>query len=277
MFPPGWAVINLSSEIAHRRHFTASAKGAHRRLPGSGRTVTGMTDQTTVQQRPAGDPFRPYGTPGGYDTLGSRPDPWLPPAPPEHPGPPAPPAGGERPRRGVALLAAVAVAAGLVGGGAGAAITAATQDGGGAAPTSSSSVDSLRAASNGSSDAGAADGSVEQVAAAVLPSVVSIVETSATGGGGEGTGVIIDSDGLILTNNHVVAGAADGGSLRVTFNDGTSHSATIVGRDPVTDLAVIKVSGVSGLTSATLGSSKNLDPGEQVVAIGSPLGLQGTV
>jgi putative serine protease PepD len=105
---------------------------------------------------------------------------------------------------------------------------------------------------------------------------VSIVETSASGGG-EGTGVIIDSDGLVLTNNHVVAAAAGGGSLRVTFNDGTSHPATIVGRDPVTDLAVIKVSGVSGLTAATLGSSKDLDPGEQVVAIGSPLGLQGTV
>jgi putative serine protease PepD len=176
----------------------------------------------------------------------------------------------------VALLAAVAVAAGLVGGGAGAAITAATQDGG-AAPTTANSVDSLRAASSSSSsDASAADGSVEQVAAAVLPSVVSIVETSSSGGG-EGTGVIIDSDGLILTNNHVVAEAANGGSLRVTFNDGTSHPATIVGRDPITDLAVIKVSGVSGLTAATLGSSKNLDPGEQVVAIGSPLGLQGTV
>ena len=237
-----------------------------------------MTDQTTVQQHPSSDPFRPYGTPGGYDTEGSRPDPWLPPTPPQQPVPPAPPAGGEqpRPRRGVALLAAVAVAAGLVGGGAGAAITAATQDGG-AAPTASTGIDSLRAASNSStSDTSAAAGSVEQVAAAVLPSVVSIVETSSSGGG-EGTGVIIDSDGLILTNNHVVAEAANGGSLRVTLNDGTSHPATIVGRDPITDLAVIKVSGVSGLTAATLGSSTNLDPGEQVVAIGSPLGLQGTV
>jgi putative serine protease PepD len=235
-----------------------------------------MTDQTTLQQHPSSDPV---GDPFA-DRFG--PDPWRPPAPPEPPAgrdQAAPPAPGERPRRGVALLAAVAVAAGLVGGGAGAAITAVTQDGGGAATgstPSSSSVDSLRAASNGSADSSPADGSVEQVAAAVLPSVVSIVETS-TSGGGEGTGVIIDSDGLVLTNNHVVAAAAGGGSLRVTFNDGTSHPATIVGRDPVTDLAVIKVSGVSGLTAATLGSSKDLDPGEQVVAIGSPLGLQGTV
>ena len=63
----------------------------------------------------------------------------------------------------------------------------------------------------------------------------------------------------------------------MTFNDGRTASATIVGRDPVTDLAVIKAADVSGLTAATLGSSADLDPGEQVVAIGSPLGLQGTV
>ncbi|HET8970477.1 MAG TPA: trypsin-like peptidase domain-containing protein, partial [Candidatus Nanopelagicales bacterium] len=190
----------------------------------------------------------------------------------------APPAPADRPRRGVALLAAVAVAAGLVGGGAGAVVTSALDDGGSnnGAPAATSGVDSLKTAST-SGDSAPAQGSVEQVAASVLPSVVSIVETAAGGGGGEGTGVVIDSDGLILTNNHVVAAAASGGSLRVTFNDGASHPATIVGRDPVTDLAVIKTSGVSGLTAATLGSSADLDPGEQVVAIGSPLGLQGTV
>ncbi|HTE72036.1 MAG TPA: trypsin-like peptidase domain-containing protein [Actinomycetes bacterium] len=204
-------------------------------------------------------------------------DPWLPPAPPEQPAPPAPPAPAERPRRGVALLAAVAVTAGLVGGGAGAVVTSALDDGGSntGAPAATSGVDSLKTAST-SGDSAAAEGSVEQVATSVLPSVVSIVETTA-GGGGEGTGVIIDSDGLILTNNHVVAAAAEGGSLQVTFNDGRTASATIVGRDPVTDLAVIKAADVSGLTAATLGSSADLDPGEQVVAIGSPLGLQGTV
>ena len=89
---------------------------------------------------------------------------------------------------------------------------------------------------------------------------------------------MLSSDGLILTNNHVVADAASGaGSISVTLNDGTTATATIVGRDPVTDLAVIKAKGVSGLTKATLGSSADLAPGEQVVAIGSPLGLQGTV
>jgi putative serine protease PepD len=117
---------------------------------------------------------------------------------------------------------------------------------------------------------------VEQVAATVLPSVVSIQVQGPTGSG-EGTGVVLSSDGLILTNNHVVAGAAEGGDVQVTFNDGSTADARIVGRDPVTDLAVIEAQGVSGLTEATLGSSADLDPGEQVVAIGSPLGLQGTV
>ncbi|MCY7372239.1 MAG: trypsin-like peptidase domain-containing protein, partial [Spirochaetaceae bacterium] len=68
-----------------------------------------------------------------------------------------------------------------------------------------------------------------------------------------------------------------GGTLTVAFTDGSTASASIVGRDPVTDLAVIRADGVSGLTEATLGSSADLDPGEQVVAIGSPLGLEGTV
>src|SRR5947208_410835 len=78
------------------------------------------------------------------------------------------------------------------------------------------------------------------------------------GGGGEGSGIVLSSDGLILTNNHVVADAADGGTLQVSFSDHTTASATIVGRDPSSDLAVIRAKGVSGLTPATLGSSSAL-------------------
>ena len=214
-----------------------------------------MTEQTTLSHDPL-----------------THDDPWRPPAPPQQPPTEAPAEAG-RPRRGVTALIAVALAAGLVGGGAGAALTATALDDGPA--TASAGAESLRA-STASGDVAPAAGSVEQVAAAVLPSVVSI-EVSTGAGGGEGTGVVIDPDGLILTNNHVVAEAASGGTLRVTFNDGSSAPATIVGRDPVTDLAVIQAEGVSGLTPATLGRSADLDPGEQVVAIGSPLGLQGTV
>ena len=84
-------------------------------------------------------------------------------------------------------------------------------------------------------------------------------------------------DGYILTNNHVVAGAADGaGTLTVTFQDGTTKSATIVGRDLSYDLAVVKVEG-TGLKTATLGNSSGVVVGDSSIAIGSPLGLEGTV
>ena len=92
------------------------------------------------------------------------------------------------------------------------------------------------------------DGSVARVADTVLPSVVSIQFTGAQGGG-SGSGIVIDESGLILTNNHVVEGAADGGSLSVAFQDGTSTSAEIVGRDPSADIAVIRVDGVDNLAA----------------------------
>ena len=117
---------------------------------------------------------------------------------------------------------------------------------------------------------------LSQAAAAVLPSVVSISFESGQLAG-SGSGIVISADGQILTNNHVVAQVADGGSLSVTFSDGTTADAEIVGRDPATDLAVIKASDVSGLTPATFGSSADLNVGDTVLAIGSPLGLDGSV
>ena len=201
------------------------------------------------------------------DSFTAPTDPWLPPTPPSVPDRTT---GPDRPRRGVAALIAVALAAGLVGGGAGAAVTSALDD-------KPATVNSLSQSTGTSADSAAAPtGSVEQVAAKVLPSVVSISVRTA-GGGGAGTGVVISSDGLILTNNHVVADAEQGATLKVTFNDGRTAAATLVGRDPITDLAVIRASGVSDLTPATLGDSSVLKPGQGVVAIGSPLGLQGTV
>jgi putative serine protease PepD len=115
-----------------------------------------------------------------------------------------------------------------------------------------------------------------RVAAAVQPSVVSVTVSGASGSA-EGSGVILRSDGTILTNNHVVEGAGDGGSLRVRFADGRTAAARLVGRDPSTDLAVIRAQGVSGLKPATLGSSAGLHVGDTVLALGSPLGLDGSV
>ncbi len=116
-------------------------------------------------------------------------------------------------------------------------------------------------------------GSIQAVASRVLPSTVSVLASS-NASAGEGSGVILTADGLILTNNHVVAGATN---IEVRFNDGTTAAATVVGTTATDDLAVIKADGVSGLTPATLGSSANLQVGQPVVAIGSPLGLSATV
>ena len=119
-------------------------------------------------------------------------------------------------------------------------------------------------------------GSVADIAQRVLPSVVSISAVSASGGG-TGTGFVIDSSGYILTNNHVIADAADGrGSIEVQLNDGTTLDATIVGRDSSYDLAVLKVDR-KGLTALTFGDSDQVAVGDSVIAIGSPLGLSGTV
>jgi putative serine protease PepD len=114
------------------------------------------------------------------------------------------------------------------------------------------------------------------IAAKVLPSVVSVNVVTASGGD-TGSGVILRSDGYILTNNHVVAAALGGaGRVALTFNDGSTAAARIVGADAQDDLAVLKVDR-TGLTAATLGTATALHVGDAVIAVGSPLGLQGTV
>jgi putative serine protease PepD len=118
--------------------------------------------------------------------------------------------------------------------------------------------------------------SVEAVAAAVLPSVVKI-NVSNSQEAGSGSGIIISSDGEILTNNHVASVAGKTGRISVSFNDGSAKRARIVGTDPITDLAVIKAEGVSGLHPARIGITTHVAVGEQVVAIGSPFGLEATV
>jgi S1-C subfamily serine protease len=120
-------------------------------------------------------------------------------------------------------------------------------------------------------------GSVAAIARRVGPAVVSIAVTNADGSeNGVGSGVVIDAHGYVLTNNHVAAIAKDGGGIVVTFSDENSARARIVGLDPISDLAVLKVPD-DDLTVATLGNSDKLAVGDPVVAIGSPLGLEGTV
>ncbi|MFE6741620.1 S1C family serine protease [Streptomyces tubercidicus] len=213
----------------------------------------GYDQQGHGHQTFGGTPGAP-GAPGSpYAGFGEQAAPSVPPYAPEP---------RRRARRPVALIAAVALASGLVGGGSAALIADATHQ-----STQNSSSTPLV-------NAGKTSGSgVSGVAKAVSPA---IVEIKARTGGGEstGSGVVVTSSGEIVTNNHVVAGAD---AVTVTFSDGSRKTARVVGTDPDKDLALVKVRGGKNLTAATLGDSSKLTVGDQVVAIGSPEGLTGSV
>lgn len=116
------------------------------------------------------------------------------------------------------------------------------------------------------------------IAAKTLPSVVTISATSSNGGG-TGSGVILSEDGYVVTNTHVVTldGASSDVALRVTTSDGRVYDAKVVGTDPIYDLAVIKLTGATGLTPIDFADSSKLNVGDTTVAVGAPLGLSNTV
>jgi putative serine protease PepD len=207
----------------------------------------------------------------GTDTLTiATPYPGVVPPVDEPPARPTDAQPGRRPGRTVGLVLATALVAGGIGGGVGAVVAKNSNE--------STTVTSLNGASSGTpASVTLPSGSIEAAAAKVVPSVVVITERGSDGSGGEGSGIVLSADGLILTNNHVVSESVNGGSLQVTLPDNKTVDATIVGRDPSSDLAVVRAKGVSGLTPATLGSSSSLVVGQTVVAVGSPLGLSGTV
>ncbi len=180
------------------------------------------------------------------------------------------------PRGRKRFAAGVVMASLLVGGGAGLGGAAAYDAWQGDPASTSTSAAATSSPVVSTPDEPAAEGSVEQVASAVLPSVVKL-DVSDGRSAGSGSGIILSSDGLILTNNHVVEVAGDGGQITVSFSDGSHAEATILGTDPLTDTAVIQAAGVEGLTPATIGESSAVDVGEGVVAIGSPFGLDATV
>ncbi|MBV9088717.1 MAG: trypsin-like peptidase domain-containing protein [Mycobacteriaceae bacterium] len=180
----------------------------------------------------------------------------------------------KRDRTGVLLAAGLAVA--VVSAGIGAAVAVAVHQ-----PRSASST--TVTAPNPANQPAVGAGSIEGVAAKVVPSVVRL-ETTAGGRSQEGSGIVLSADGLIITNAHVVSSAASPqrgavGPLttRVTFSDGRRAPFSVVGTDPSSDIGVVRCQGVSGLSPIVLGSSTNLRVGQQVVAVGAPLGLQNTV
>ncbi|MEU9170937.1 trypsin-like peptidase domain-containing protein [Streptomyces sp. NPDC048420] len=180
-------------------------------------------------------------------------------APPAEPAAPAPK---KRTRGPLALLAAVAIVAAAIGGGTAYGIQELT--GNDTVASSSTSTNVVPSS---------AKGTVAGVAAAVSPSIVEINATS-NAGESTGSGVIITSDGEIITNNHVISGAS---TIKVSTSDGKTYTAKVVGTDSKKDLALIKLENASGLRTATLGNSDGVQVGDQVVAIGSPEGLTGTV
>ena len=160
-----------------------------------------------------------------------------------------------------ALIAGVAIVGGVVGG----VIAYAFDSDSGSSASSSRGTETACAVTNVAND--------------VLPSVVTINVVGTSSGqvtGGTGSGEVIRSDGYILTNNHVIAAAANVGTITVTFSDGKTASATLVGRDPLVDLAVIKVDQ-SSLPTISMGNSDSVKVGNPVVVLGAPLGLSSTV
>jgi len=161
-------------------------------------------------------------------------------------------------------MAAVAVVAAVVGGGVGGYIGRQS-----ATPASPSSLGTLQQPVPPIGDEPTT--AISSVAQHVLPSVVQLSNAS-----GEGSGVVLSADGLILTNAHVVD-PGHPGKLTAAFQNGATAPATVVGLDRHADLAVVRAQGMTGLTPIQLGNSDGIQVGQQVVAVGSPLGLAGTV
>ena len=269
------------------RYGSAPVAGTDGLTPGRGAQAPAGPEraaQYPMGAAPAGPDFQDRSVPAGPD-LRNRTNPTGPvqggygasrypyaggPVPPAS-GAPWPYAAPEPAKRGgkrlIAVAAVTAVLGGLVGGG-----TVALLD-----PGSPTAVTAGGISVDGSSAPAVATraGTVEAAAVTAMKSVVTLA-VKGSQESGSGSGVVIRSDGYILTNEHVTAVADGGGSITVQLADGRQATATLVGADKATDLAVVKVN-LTGLTAATFADSDAVKVGQTVVAVGSPLGLDGTV
>ncbi|MFF5639867.1 S1C family serine protease [[Kitasatospora] papulosa] len=254
---------------------TAQVPGAAHQ-GGVGPSTEGVGPSTAAQEQYPYAPPSPQQPPAGSAA-------WPPPPPavPSYADGGSPPAWGapvpsdeqHRKRRASGLVAAVAVAA-LVAGGVGGALGYWAADSSGSGSSGSTTV----AASNSPKDFKREAGTVAGVAASALPSVVTIDAKSGDGEGGTGTGFVYDKEGHILTNNHVVASAADSGQLTATFSNGKKYDAEVIGRAQGYDVAVLKLKNApDGLTPLALGDSDKVAVGDSTIAIGAPFGLSNTV
>ena len=225
-----------------------------------GRPIPGRDGRTPIYA-PTPAQQQAYANANGY---GYGPQPTVSPKAPRDPN---------RRKGGVALIAALAIGA-LVGGASGAGVTAlvvSSQSEG--TPASQAEGPSTVVVNNTDSV-----NEITAVAAKASPSVVTI-EVASGESGGTGSGVILSEDGYVLTNAHVVTldGGASDATIQVKANDGKLYAATLVGTDPVSDLAVIKITDAEGLTPIDWADSGDLNVGDTAIAIGAPLGLSGTV
>ncbi|TFV90598.1 trypsin-like peptidase domain-containing protein [Blastococcus sp. CT_GayMR16] len=252
----------------------------HGTEPGADRDAQAGSPGTPPQQAAATTPAQPVY--GGHAPW-APPQAQQPPAPPNYPGygghplpapePAAgPPAQVAPSRRAGRLRIGIAglVAGALIGGGAGAGVAGLIDD---PAATSSTSASAQNVTIKNPETATTATAA----AAKAAPSVVTIYVSSGSNSG-SGSGVVLTDDGYVLTNNHVVTLEGAGtGAVQVRTADGTLYDATVVGTDPASDLAVVRLDGASGLTPATFANSDKVQVGDVAVAIGAPLGLSNTV
>ncbi|ANC31273.1 S1C family serine protease [Isoptericola dokdonensis] len=246
------AAQQTSHQAAQQTSHPTAQQGSHPAAPHSG-------------SRP--QPYAPYGTPAGapqgYGYATGQ----------QHAPTPQPAPAPRQKSRWVPVVAAAAGAAVLASGATAGLLTVLDDD----APASSLAEVGAPEQTEAAPVASSTDQNPDwqAVTAAVAPSVVAI-QVSSQAGGSEGSGVIIDDAGHVVTNNHVVAGAADG-SVQVTLSDGRLFEATIVGTDPTTDLAVVQlVDAPDDLQPATVGDSDAVQVGDSVLAVGNPLGLANT-
>ncbi|MEE1817070.1 trypsin-like peptidase domain-containing protein [Streptomyces sp. SP18ES09] len=269
-------------------------KSAPEPAPEAAPVPVGAPAAQAPQPLHAPDEYRtpPYGEPGPWAPAPpvQRPPASVPPQAHHQPphAPPAPPQGGAAPwvqydpwaaagagaapvtakrsRKGLAIAGALvfALVTGVIGGGIGAYVE---RNGG---------LTTVELPQADGGDTGRAPDSVAGIAASALPGVVTLHVTG-NGSAGTGTGFVLDTKGHILTNNHVVDGAGASGDISVTFSSGETARAKLIGKDTGYDLAVVQVTGVSGLKALPLGNSDDVRVGDPVVAIGAPFDLSNTV
>ncbi|GAA3227942.1 S1C family serine protease [Oerskovia jenensis] len=245
----------------------------HFAAPGAGPVPAPPAQHAPYAAQPPYAAHAPYAAQGQHGAPTSTPysAAGMPPAP--H-GPEQAPVATTRSKTWIPVVGAAAAAAILAS--AGTAGVLGLLDGNGSTPSSLASVgETTENSTVPVADSTSENPDWQAVTSAVAPSVVSIQVTTAEGGA-EGSGVVIDTEGHVLTNNHVVEGAQDD-TVQVTLSDGRLYQAKIVGLDPTTDLAVVElVDPPSNLTPATFGDSDDVTVGESVLAVGNPLGLANT-